>query len=391
MSCRIQRSQKKNRTVMRVRKTQMFSRNAILTLFLLTVFFSQLFAIEFTIHGNIQGMNNDKVYLDYLDDKEKHIVDSALVLDGQFTITGHIETPTFGILYFSVSQLQETFFFEAGATEVTGDLSKSKSLNFSGHSSTRVFAAYRKIADSFSTYRSALIPFISGEQAIKDSALHSQYQDSYYLSLSDEENYTEQFIRKRPDSYLSAYLLYSKFSSENNINKGLALLNTLSPQIQHSKYIRQLQQLNSAIRLANTGMYAPDFSEPDSSGKSIRLSEIKTKYLLLDFWASWCAPCRRENPELVKAYQKFHDKGFEILSVSFDRNKQHWIDAMVKDGMGWLSVCDFKEWDDDKAARAYGVNQIPMNFLIDKNGIIIGKNLLGTGLDYELSRLLGVK
>ena len=369
----------------------MFPRGIILTLFLLTGFFAKLFAIEFTIHGNIQGMNNEKVYLDYLDDKDNHIVDSVQVSNGQFTIAGHIETPTFGILYFSVSQVQETFFFEAGTTEVTGDLSKSKSLNFSGHSCTRVFAAYRKIADSFSTYRSALIPFISGEHAIKDSALHAHYQDSYYLSLSDEENYTEQFIRKRPDSYLSAYLLYSRFSGENNINKGLALLNTLGPQIQHSKYIRQLQQLNSAIRLTSTGMYAPDFSEPDTSRKALKLSEIKTKYLLLDFWASWCAPCRRENPGLVKAYQKFHDKGFEILSVSFDQNKQHWIDAMVKDGMSWLNVCDFKEWDDDKAARAYGVNQIPTNFLIDKNGIIIGKNLLGTGLDYELSRLLEVK
>jgi thiol-disulfide isomerase/thioredoxin len=352
-------------------------------------------AATFTLQGNIKGLpagqaglDKTLAYLDYTDDANKHHTDSVNVISGQFTFTGNVETPTFGILYFSGSRIQENFFFEPGTTSVTGDTSKSTHLSFSGGASTALFKEYRLTADSFNRYRDALVPFISGNKANKDSALHAQYMDDFYLSMSTEESRTEDFIRKHPESYVSAYLLYYKFSGEGNINKGIALLHILNEQVQRSKYIALLLQRQLALKKTVTGFPAPDFSEPDSAGKTIKLSNIKAQYVLLDFWASWCGPCRRENPALVNAYQKYHNKGFEIISLSFDQNRQPWVNAIRKDSLSWLNVCGFKSWDDE-AALMYGVAELPTNFLIDKSGVIVAKNLMGTGLDYELEQLLG--
>lgn len=328
-------------------------------------------------------------YLDYQDDSNQHHTDSALVNGGHFIFTGKIQTPTFGILYFSSSPVHDNFFFEAGSTFMEGDTSKSSHINTRGGNSTSLFNDYKQTADSFTRYRSSLESFISGPHASNDSAIHAKYMDDFYLSMSEEETFTEQFVRKHPDSYVSAYLLYYKFSGEGNINKGIALLSILSRQIQQSKYARQLLQLQLNLKSSISGTHAPEFSEPDTSGKILRLTNIKARYILIDFWASWCGPCRRENPVLVEAYKKYHDKGFEILSVSFDQNRAAWINAINKDGLSWLNVSNLDDWQNDKVADLFGVNQIPANFLIDAQGQIVGKNLTGVGLDYVLEKQLG--
>src|ERR1019366_91106 len=219
----------------------LFRYTAIFTILILFGFSINLYASDFTIHGNIKGINKEWAYFEYLDDEtNRQLTDSAFVSGGKFTLTGHIQTPTFGILYFPVSDIQEFFFFEPGSTFISEDTSKPGHLLVIGSKSTEIFSEYRQKADSFKRYRSALMPFISGNKVTGDSAVQAQYMDNYYISLSDEENFTEQFVRKHPDSYVCAYLLFFEFSGENNMNKGVALLNILSPQIQQSKYCRQL-------------------------------------------------------------------------------------------------------------------------------------------------------
>lgn len=348
-----------------------------------------LTAAEFSIQGYVKGADKQWAYLDYLDDKNNHLIDSAYAVKGVFNFRGDIETPTFGLLYFPVLQKQELFFFEPGLTSIKGDTNSAVKTIFSGGRSTRLFEVYTLKADSFHRYQSQLIPLISGNEAIKDSLQHAEYMDNYYRSMSNEESFTEQFVRKNNDSYVSAYLLNYKFSGERNINKGVALLSILTPSIQNSKYARQLLEHEAALKKSSTGMPAPDFSAPDTSGQLVKLSNIKAQYILVDFWASWCGPCRRENPDLVEAYHQFHEKGFEIIGVSFDQKKQPWINAITKDGLSWLNVSDLKDWEDDKIAMLYGVDQIPANFLIDKHGLIVAKNLSGAGLHYTLQKLLG--
>ena len=134
------------------------------------------------------------------------------------------------------------------------------------------------------------------------------------------------------------------------------------------------------------GAMAPDFTMNDPEGKPIQLASLKGKIVLVDFWASWCGPCRQENPNVVKLYQQFHSKGFEILGVSLDKTKEDWLKAIKDDNLAWIHVSDLQFWQ-NAAARLYGVNAIPQSFLLDKDGKIIGKGLRGEQLVKKLTEL----
>jgi peroxiredoxin len=138
------------------------------------------------------------------------------------------------------------------------------------------------------------------------------------------------------------------------------------------------------------GSQAIEFSQADPEGKQVSLSSFKGKYVLVDFWASWCRPCRQENPNVVKAYNKFKDKNFTVLGVSLDKDRQPWMKAIRDDKLAWTHVSDLKFWNNEAAAK-YKIQSIPQNFLIDPTGKIIAKNLRGPDLESRLCELLGCK
>ncbi len=135
------------------------------------------------------------------------------------------------------------------------------------------------------------------------------------------------------------------------------------------------------------GMPAPEFIQNDPLGNPVSLSSFRGKYLLIDFWAAWCPPCRAENPKVVSAYQKYNDKGFEVLGVSLDKSRERWLKAVQDDGLAWTQVSDLKYWSNE-AAALYGISSIPSNLLLDPDGVIIKKNLRGDDLHSALAALL---
>ncbi len=167
-----------------------------------------------------------------------------------------------------------------------------------------------------------------------------------------------------------------------------ALYNNLSNNVKNSTEGKEFQDYLNTLETVQIGKIAPAFTQNDTSGNPVQLADFKGKYVLLDFWASWCAPCRRENPNLVKSYAKYQKDGFEILGVSMDKasDKAKWLKAIQDDGLTWKQVGDLKGWDNE-AGVMYDVKAIPMNFLVDPNGKIIAKYLRGEELDKKLAEI----
>lgn len=197
------------------------------------------------------------------------------------------------------------------------------------------------------------------------------------------------YVRANPNSPLALYALRTGMPNQiDSADKYLSLFSTLSPEIQKLPSAKGLVELLESAKKTEIGKIIPDFQQWDSLGKAVNFSSFKGKYVLIELWASWCGPCRKKNPELIKIYDKYNKEKFTILGIALEENgaKDKWLMAISKDKLSWPQLTDFKGWK-NAVARQWGVQAIPFNLLVDPNGKIIGKNLYGQELDDQLAAL----
>lgn len=319
---------------------------------LLIVSCSEKKEIEFSFTGTTKGIENGKVlYLDY----DNKVLDSTKIENNTFTFTTKL--PTYPVKLW---------------------------LHTKDFSSYRPFWAENKPMNFVAIDTDFKNANITGSEI--ETLSQTLYQNTDSLSREERIKKEMEFVKEYPNSIVSAYIL-SVYATTWGKEKTTELYEPFSQENKKSDYGQQIGRYIELNKEPKIGEQFADFRMEDQNGNIKTLSDIKGKTVLLEFWASWCGPCRKENPNLVKTYETFQPKGFEIFAVSLDEDKDNWLKAIEKDSLNWTHVSDLKG-QANHASLVYGINGIPDNFLIADNGEIIGRNLRGEELDKKLSELL---
>lgn len=303
----------------------------------------------YVINGEVAGVTEGEIYLKAFRNKMFFDVDTAEVVNGKFTFTGRVDQPLLYGIATEDMRYPEQFFLEN--VTMTMKLNPDQSeLSIEGSPTNDIF--------------------LSNAEKI--------HTDGFSI---------DSLVSRHPESAAAAFYLYRYFTYQLSLDELKAVRAKIAPSLADSPYVTDLDGIIRQLEKVQIGQVAPEFSLPDTAGVSVSLSDFRGKYVLLDFWAAWCPPCRRENPNVVETFNAYKDKNFTVIGISLDYNKNAWMKAIADDQLTWTHLSDLKYWDSEIAAL-YGVRGIPANVLLDPNGVIIAKNITGEDLPNTLKAVI---
>lgn len=351
---------------------------------------------EFKITGSLPQVGNDKmVLLTYTTPEGKSAKDSAAVVDGKFELKGitafgnraylelkpkvkdpNIKRP--GVDY-------KDFYLEKGSFTVKGKDSMATAL-ISGGQAQKDHLDYSAAMDPNQSKYKALAAVYMKARSAKDSVEMKRLSEELKPVMAKMEEVLETFIVSHPDSYVTADLILANKMMVVDPAVFDRYYTALTPRVLKSFTGKKITDKYNKAKQMAIGKHI-DFTLPDANGKTFTLSSLKGKYVLVDFWASWCVPCRAENPHLLKAYKELKDRNFEIVGVSLDESREPWLKAVAFDKLPWTQVSDVKGFKTEVAVR-FGITAIPQNFLIDPQGLVIAKDLRGEDVNKKIAAYL---
>jgi len=344
---------------------------------------------QYKVSGTVEGVTEGQAVLQKIEAQGPVAVDTAEIVDGAFTFTGSVEHPELHLIYVDDNQVPVAFFLENANITINADVENMQDAEVAGSEINAKFKEFNDGVPSNDRAQSLQQEFMAARQS-GDQEKMQELAAEYQGIMQEQQQYYRDFVMANTDNVVGAFLAMNMAGSME-----LPELEELVASLQESNaghpYVLELEKMlepmkkqQAAETAIQVGNAAPDFTLTDLEGNEVSLADFQGKYVFLDFWASWCSPCRNESPNMVKAYEEFGGENFEIVGVSLDKTAEPWRKAVEEDNMTWTLLHD----PQGDVANTYGVQSIPFTLLLDKEGNIIEKNLRGEQLQNKLKELL---
>jgi thiol-disulfide isomerase/thioredoxin len=348
-----------------------------------------------TINGSLaNGDNNTVLYLEELfPDSDSKLIDSCKVIDGQFNF--NVEEENIGIykIYNSNNNLAFVIIKKGDVLNLDVDLYNLNNYYGNGSEEIEAYIKVQTIPEIIKEDVDSLkLVYQAAEGTPEQQQVLSSVRIAYDLLMKKQESEYENFIYQNSNNFASFFALMNLGAPGDNYDIYKMVVDSLEKSYPKNKWVTNIKQTISSMKATAIGATAPDFTINDVNGNPFTLSSLRGSYVFIDFWASWCKPCRDENPNLVRMYNKYKDKDFEIVGISLDdtiknsNGKEKWINAIQQDNIKWIQLSELNG-NESITSKLYNISSIPATFLIDKEGKIIAKDIRGTQLNKTLSEI----